>query len=173
MKKLYFIISLFVFISCVASERYDLRPYETSDMTTDLGIQVWLDGQEGIVGIDEIDTVFLDTVEEMDRGPVPLIDLVIVKTICLEYPDGLVYCGFQDPRLPFMLAGLYSPPRDIKIHLMNGTDVDGKDLDPEKRWPLEWSAFGHEVEHHVRYWYDEDDWNLNEMVYTKAKGILR
>ena len=154
-------------ISC-SPERSDLRPYDTPDMVTELGINIWLDGQDSIVDPDEVDQYFLDTVEELGYGTVPIIDLIISQTICREYPDGLTYCGFTEPGYPYMLAGLYSPPRSIKIHLMSGEEID-----PAEQWTFKQSAFPHKIEHHVKYWYDDDDWNVNEVKNTPANSKVK
>ncbi|KKN38788.1 hypothetical protein LCGC14_0749790 [marine sediment metagenome] len=166
MKKVCFIIGLLILIGC-APKFDDLRPYKTPDMVTELGINVWLDGQEGLVDPDELDQYFLDVVDELDYGPVPYdFNLIISKTVCAEYPDGLVYCGFTDPYFSFMLAGQFFPPKDIEIHLMNGEGID-----PERRWTLKESAFKHEIEHYVKYWYGENDWDVGEVEYTVSESI--
>ena len=159
---------IFFFIGCAPDE--DLRPYETPDKVTDLGINVWLDGQDSIVDLDEIDQYFLDVVDELNYGPVPSdFNLIISKTVCAEYPDGLTYCGFTNSYFSFMLAGLFVTPKDIQIHLMNGEGID-----PEERWTLEESAFKHEIEHYVKYWHGEDGWDIGNVVeieYTVSESI--
>ncbi|KKN01164.1 hypothetical protein LCGC14_1130530 [marine sediment metagenome] len=165
MKRLCFLIVLLILIGCAPDE--DLRPYETPDMVTELGINIWLDGQDSIVDPDEVDQYFLDVVDELDYGPVPFdFNLIIVQTVCAEYPDGLIYCGFTDSYFSFMLAGLFAPPKDIKIHLMNGEGID-----PEERWTLEKSAFKHEIKHMAKYYYNEDGWNIGELEYTVSERI--
>ena len=143
--------------------------YEIPDMVTDLGIRVWFDEQDLTVDSDEIDEYFLKVVDELGYGPVPVIGLIISQTSCQEYPDGLVYCGFTDPSYPDrILAGLYFYLEGIiKIHLMTGEEIDPEE---QEQWTLEQSAFSHEIEHHVLYWYGDDDWSVNDAQNTPAKG---
>ena len=146
-------------------EQYDPRPDRDHDMTTGLGIRVWANGHD--VDPDEIDEIFLDEVEELDHGQPPPFNLIISPTHCREYPDGLTYCGFEDPGFSFMLAGVfYSQTLSIKIHIMKGEGIN-----PEDEWSLEQSALGHEIDHLIMYWFDIDGWNVNEeeLEYTKAQ----
>ncbi|HEA68486.1 hypothetical protein LCGC14_1265480 [marine sediment metagenome] len=134
-------------ISCSNESVVDPRPYETPDMVTAFGINVWLGGYD--IDPDEIDEYFLEVVDELNYGPVDPIDLIISPTHCREYLDGLTYCGFEDPDLSFMLAGRFYPPNDIKIHLMNG------------EWSLGESALDHELRHYGMYYYDVPGWDIN------------
>ncbi len=148
--------------SC-ASEQYDPRPDRDHDMTTELGIRVWTNGHD--VDPDKIDEIFLERVEALGYGQPPAFNLIISPTHCREYPDGLTYCGFEDPDIPYMLAGVFSPVSlSIEIHLMKGQGID-----PEDEWSLEQSALGHEIDHLIMYWFDVDDWDLNEVEYTRSQ----
>ena len=176
MKRLYLIIGLIVFMfisfNCVESENIDPiipvipvvnpRPYETPDMVTAFGINVWLGGYK--INPDELDQYFLEVVDELGYGPVDLIDLIISPTHCREYPDGLTYCGFEDPDVSFMLAGrfYYHGKLAIKIHLMFG------------EWGFKESALSHEIEHYVMYIYQIPGWNINneyEYTISQSEGV--
>ncbi|HEA69307.1 MAG TPA: hypothetical protein ENI07_21230 [Desulfobacterales bacterium] len=103
-------------------------------------------------------------VEEIGYGPVPPFDLIIGPAHCREYPDGLTYCGFEDPDMSFMLAGRFyylDQKPAVKIHLMKGIGID-----PENEWTLEQSALSHEIEHYVMYIYNIDGWNINITKYA-------
>ena len=162
MKKLCFIIGLVILIGCV-SEPYDPRPDRDPDMITELGTRVWTNGHD--VDPNEIDEIFLERVDKLDRGQPPAFNLIISPTHCREYPDGLTYCGFEDPDIPYMLNGVFSPVSlSIEIHLMKGEGINPKD-----EWSLEQSALGHEIDHLILYWFDIDGWDLNEVEYTRSQ----
>ncbi len=156
MKRLCLIIGLFVFMSCVPESVVDPRPYETPDMVTALGINVWTKED---INLDEIDEYFLEIVDKLNYGSVLPVDLIISPTHCREYPDGFTYCGFEDPDMGFMLAGRFyylEQKPAIKIHLMKGEGID-----PEDEWTLGETAFAHEVEHYVMYIHNIPGWNIN------------
>ncbi len=135
--------------SCAPEIVIDPRPSGNQDMITPLGINVWTN--EHNVDPDEIDDIIEEVVEEQGYGPVPAFDLVIEPAHCREYPDGLTYCGFECPDLPYMLAGrfYYHELIAIKIHLMNG------------EWTLEQSALKHEIRHYVMYIHRIPGWDIN------------
>ncbi|HDZ27790.1 hypothetical protein LCGC14_1020520 [marine sediment metagenome] len=135
-------------------EQYDPRPGRDPDMITELGIRVWTNGHD--IDPDEIDQIFLERVEDLDHGQPPPFNLIISPTHCREYPDGLTYCGFEDPDFSFMLAGVfYSYSNSIKIHLMNG------------EWSLEQSALKHEIRHQIMWWFDVPGWDINNKTLAK------
>ncbi len=172
---IFFFIGLGAFVllnvGCVILNREEPinpRPYDTPDMVTDAGVQVWTGGHD--VDPDEIDLIFEEVVEylsyEYDEVPlfdeVPPFDLVIGPSHCREYPNGLTYCGFEDPDLDFMLAGRFyyiDQKPVVKIHIMNG------------EWTLDRSALDHEIEHYVMYIYNIPGWNINEVELTEAESI--
>ena len=158
-----FFISLTVLVLGCGSEPYDPRPSGDADMITPLGNRVWTQGHD--VDPDGIDRIFLAVVEALVEalgyGQPPPFNLIIQPAHCREYPDGLTYCGFENPDFSFMLAGTFTPGNIIEIHLMNG------------EWPLEKSALGHEIDHYIKYWYGDDDWNVNDVKVTPAKQTIK
>jgi len=149
-------LATLILISC-APDAYDPRPNSEPELTTSLGTKVWANGHD--VDPDEIDEIFLERVEYLDHGEPPPFNLVILPAHCREYPDGLTYCGFENPVFDYMLAGYFAPESlTIEIHLMNG------------EWTLEASALGHEIDHFIKYWFDVDGWELNNAKdYTESQ----
>ncbi len=140
-------LTTLVLINC-APDAYGPLPDGEPDITTSLDISVWTNGHD--VDPDEIDEIFLNEVEELGYGQPPPFNLIISPAHCREYPDGLTYCGFEDPDFPFMMAGVfYWQSNSITIHLMNG------------EWDLEQSALGHEIRHWIMYWFDIPGWDIN------------
>ena len=152
-------------VSCIKLDREEQinpRPYDIPDIITDAGVQVWTGGHD--VDPDEIDLIFEEVVEALNYGEVPPYDLVIGSSHCREYPNGLEYCGFEDPDLDFMLAGRFyyvDQKPVVKIHLLNG------------EWTLGQSALDHELEHYVMYIHNVPGWNINEVETTPAEGALK
>ena len=150
-----FVCSVFFFIGLTAlvligcaPDAYDPLPEGEPDIITSLDIRVWTNGHD--VDPDGIDEIFLDEVEYLEHGEPPPFNLIISPAHCREYPDGLTYCGFEDPGFSFMLAGVFYPESNsIKIHLMNS------------EWSLEQSALSHEIRHQIMYWFDIPGWDIN------------